>query len=221
MSGHRPVPADLPPGKKAGTYYTVGWVGPRASLNDCEKRKPSSLAGTQTSDITARSPVSIPTTVYPFHWWIVASRPKIRSLVRVSGLAYKYTANGQKYDRGGRDCWHMSCLCYRIVNNVCSLSKTAMAQGWTVCPSSLDTCNCKGVTLLILTLEVVFALVSLFCNSQYQIVAFWKRMPNIILNLYRSSFIILYNDQQMHNYLTNYHTPPTYVDTTVSSSGSS
>jgi len=31
--------------------------------------------------------------------------------------------------------------------------------------------------------------------------------------------IILYHDQQMHNYLTNYHTP-TYFDTIVSSSGS-
>ena len=31
----------------------------------------------------------------------------------------------------------------------------------------------------------------------------------------------LYNDEQMHNYFTNYHTPPTCFDTTVSSSGSS
>jgi len=33
------------------------------------------------------------------------------------------------------------------------------------------------------------------------------------------SFIILYNDQQMHGYFTNYHTP-TCFDTIVSSSGS-
>ena len=39
--------------------------------------------------------------------------------------------------------------------------------------------------------------------------------------LCRASFIILYNDQQMHNYFTNYHTSPTCFDTTVSSSGSS
>jgi len=35
------------------------------------------------------------------------------------------------------------------------------------------------------------------------------------------SFYILYKDQQMRNYLTNYHTPPTCFDTSVSSSGSS
>jgi len=145
----------------------MGWVCPRAILNDCEKRKPSSIAGTQTLDITARSPVSIPNTLYPVHCWIVANRPKNRSLHLVSGLAYKYAANGQKDYRGGRDCWHISCLCYRIVNNICSMSTTALAQGWTICPSSLDTRNCKGVTLLILTLNVVFALVSLYYNSQY------------------------------------------------------
>ena len=32
--------------------------------------------------------------------------------------------------------------------------------------------------------------------------------------LYRASFVILYNDQQMHNYFTNYHTP-TSSDTIV------
>jgi len=37
--------------------------------------------------------------------------------------------------------------------------------------------------------------------------------------MYRAYFIILYYDQQMHNYFTNYHTP-TCFDTTVSSSGS-
>jgi len=39
--------------------------------------------------------------------------------------------------------------------------------------------------------------------------------------MYGASFIILYNYQQMHSYLTNYHTPPTCFDTIVSSSGSS
>jgi hypothetical protein len=39
--------------------------------------------------------------------------------------------------------------------------------------------------------------------------------------LYRASFIILCNDQPMHNYFTNYHTAPTCFDTVVSSSGSS
>jgi len=37
--------------------------------------------------------------------------------------------------------------------------------------------------------------------------------------MYRTSFIILYYDQQMHNYRTNYHTA-TRFDTNVLSSGS-
>jgi len=37
--------------------------------------------------------------------------------------------------------------------------------------------------------------------------------------MYRASFIILYFDQQMHNYFTNHHTPPCF-DTIGSSSGS-
>jgi len=37
--------------------------------------------------------------------------------------------------------------------------------------------------------------------------------------MYRAAFIILYNDQLMHNYFTNYNTP-TRFDTIVSSSGS-
>jgi len=37
--------------------------------------------------------------------------------------------------------------------------------------------------------------------------------------MYRASFIILYYDQQMHNYFTNYHTPKCF-DTIVSSSES-
>ena len=28
-----------------------------------------------------------------------------------------------------------------------------------------------------------------------------------INTLYRTSFVVLYSDQQMHNYFTNYHTP--------------
>ena len=142
-------------------------MGPRTSLNDCEKRKSYSLAGTQTLDRTACNPVSIPTTLYPVHCWTVANRPNIRSLERVSSLAYQYAANGRDY-HGGKDCWHMSCLCYRIVNNICSWSTTTMAQRWTIRPSSLDTRNCKGVTLLVLTLHVIFAIVSLSSNSQYR-----------------------------------------------------
>ena len=39
--------------------------------------------------------------------------------------------------------------------------------------------------------------------------------------LYHATFTILYYDQQMHKYFTNYHTPPTCFDTIVSSSESS
>jgi len=37
--------------------------------------------------------------------------------------------------------------------------------------------------------------------------------------MYLASFIVLYYDQQMHNFLTNYHTPTSF-DTLASSSGS-
>jgi len=37
--------------------------------------------------------------------------------------------------------------------------------------------------------------------------------------MHRASFTILYSDQQMHNYFTNYHTP-TCFDTILSSSDS-
>ena len=37
--------------------------------------------------------------------------------------------------------------------------------------------------------------------------------------MYRASIVILYNDQQMHNYFTNYHTA-TCFDTIISSTGS-
>jgi len=33
--------------------------------------------------------------------------------------------------------------------------------------------------------------------------------------MYRASFILSYYDEQLHNYLTNYHTPK-YFDTVVS-----
>jgi hypothetical protein len=36
--------------------------------------------------------------------------------------------------------------------------------------------------------------------------------------MYRTTFITLYYDRQIHNYFTNYHTP-TCFDTIVSSSG--
>jgi hypothetical protein len=40
MSGQLHVPAALPPGERApGTHWVEGWVDPRASLDDLEKRK--------------------------------------------------------------------------------------------------------------------------------------------------------------------------------------
>jgi len=41
------------------------------------------------------------------------------------------------------------------------------------------------------------------------------------LNKSALNFFILYNEQQRHNYLTNYYTSPTCFNTTVSSSKSS
>jgi len=52
-----------------------------------------------------------------------------------------------------------------------------------------------------------------------------KKVPKILYSLlfqylYRASFIVLYYDQQMHNYFTNYRPALTCFDTIVSSSGS-
>jgi hypothetical protein len=47
----------------------------------------------------------------------------------------------------------------------------------------------------------------------------WNICWQLFQHLYCAPCIILYYDQQMHNYLTNYHTA-TCFDTTVSSSGS-
>jgi hypothetical protein len=40
MGGQRHVPAALPPGKKPGTHYIGGWVGPRAGLYGSGKISP-------------------------------------------------------------------------------------------------------------------------------------------------------------------------------------
>jgi hypothetical protein len=34
------APAALPPGKRPGTHYQGGWVGPRAGLDGCGKPRP-------------------------------------------------------------------------------------------------------------------------------------------------------------------------------------
>jgi len=40
VDGQRHAPAALPPGKKAGTHCTGGWVGPRDGLDGCGKSRP-------------------------------------------------------------------------------------------------------------------------------------------------------------------------------------
>jgi hypothetical protein len=35
------APAALPPGKRPGTHFIVGWVGLRAGLDGCEESRPT------------------------------------------------------------------------------------------------------------------------------------------------------------------------------------
>jgi hypothetical protein len=42
VGGQRHAPATLPTGKRPGTYSVGGWVGPRSSLDGCEKSRPLS-----------------------------------------------------------------------------------------------------------------------------------------------------------------------------------
>ena len=39
VGGQLHAPAALPPGKRPGTHCIVGWVGPRAGLDGCEKSR--------------------------------------------------------------------------------------------------------------------------------------------------------------------------------------
>jgi len=39
VGGKRHTPAALPPGKKPGTHYIRGWVGPRAGVQGCGKSR--------------------------------------------------------------------------------------------------------------------------------------------------------------------------------------
>ena len=57
-SGQLQAPAALPPRKNTGTYWTAGWVGPRASRMLWKKEK--SLASTR-SRIPDRQACSLPT----------------------------------------------------------------------------------------------------------------------------------------------------------------
>jgi hypothetical protein len=45
VNGQLDAPADLPPGKAPGTHWKEGCVGPRAGLDDVEKRKFFTLQG--------------------------------------------------------------------------------------------------------------------------------------------------------------------------------
>jgi hypothetical protein len=40
VGGQLHAPAALPQGKRPGTHYIGGWVGPRAGLDGCEKSRP-------------------------------------------------------------------------------------------------------------------------------------------------------------------------------------
>jgi len=47
MDGQHHASASLTPGKRPGTHYTGGWVGPTAGLEACGKSRPNrySIAG--------------------------------------------------------------------------------------------------------------------------------------------------------------------------------
>jgi hypothetical protein len=61
MGGQNHAPAALPPGKRAGTHFTGGCVGPRAGLDVCGKSRPhrDSIPGP-----SSPWPVAIPTELY-------------------------------------------------------------------------------------------------------------------------------------------------------------
>jgi hypothetical protein len=40
VGGQRHAPAALPPGKRPGTHFIGGWMGPRADLDGCGKISP-------------------------------------------------------------------------------------------------------------------------------------------------------------------------------------
>jgi len=40
MGGQRHAPAALLPGKRPGTHFTGGWMGPRAGPDECGKSRP-------------------------------------------------------------------------------------------------------------------------------------------------------------------------------------
>jgi hypothetical protein len=40
VGGQLHAPAALPPGKRTGTHFIGGWVGPRAGLDGCGKSRP-------------------------------------------------------------------------------------------------------------------------------------------------------------------------------------
>jgi hypothetical protein len=40
VGGKLQAPAALPPGKKPGTHFTGGWVGPRAGVDRCGNSRP-------------------------------------------------------------------------------------------------------------------------------------------------------------------------------------
>jgi hypothetical protein len=58
VSGKVPAPADYPPGKDPGSYWTEGWVGPTTGLDEVEEKI---LPYRESNcDISTVQPVAIP-----------------------------------------------------------------------------------------------------------------------------------------------------------------
>jgi hypothetical protein len=69
VGGHLHVPAALPPGERPGTYYTEGWVVPRAGLDRAENCHRNSITGPLSSwRIAVPTELSRPTVLlYKFY----------------------------------------------------------------------------------------------------------------------------------------------------------
>ena len=55
VGGQRHAPAALPPGKRTGTHFIGGWVGPSAGLDGCGKSRPcrDSIPGLYSTEYTS------------------------------------------------------------------------------------------------------------------------------------------------------------------------
>jgi len=57
VGGQRHAPAALPPGKRPGSHFTGGCVGPRADLDGNGKSRPPPPSGIRSADLPACSEV--------------------------------------------------------------------------------------------------------------------------------------------------------------------